>query len=347
MTGQVTQSIVKPFGPISGTFTGGPPTSATIGMSPVSAFIVGVNVWSGTVPVPALAGSGVVDVSLIDNTIPETLRIGSVLLLASQATLTQSEARAGSIISGQLFVFAPTAAYLSLTGTVDENSIVLTGLATGPNTWAATIPPATASNDYAVILVNAQNIPIVAGVIDVDPASAVWRYATQQDVEDLMGIFNLGYASNQEATGANTINTGRILRAGRWADAQIHMALRGIYPIPLDNMGADDAEIIGGIDVDFVLSQLVHWRIIQYAGDDDLKRTALYDRLLNNAQSALDDLAEGKRDLSIPRLVSYAAPQGNEDALDLSGRRINSREFDLIRPYRGYPVMPWLGGFHG
>lgn len=72
--------------------------------------------------------------------------------------------------------------------------------------------------------------------------SAVGKYATESDLDDLRGADNITEWS--DLTDAGTRDTARIQRAFDQTDAQIHAMLRHLYAVPLAVSG-DDGVIVG------------------------------------------------------------------------------------------------------
>lgn len=194
---------------------------------------------------------------------------------------------------------------------------------------------ATAHNvDFVENFLATNNSSIINTAVGVE-----WFYGNQQDVTDLMGAYNLSFNTNQEGASPR-LNTDRLLRAGQWADAQINLGLKEIYSMPLTALSFNDEQIVNSINIDFTMAQLIHWRVVQYAGADDNNREVLWDNLMKHAQSGLDDLVTGKLVLDAARTGLYAAPAGNALALDSAGLRQFPSVYDRFASY-----YPWRGGY--
>jgi len=181
----------------------------------------------------------------------------------------------------------------------------------------------------------------------VSTAPAEWYYANQVDVEDFMGTHNLEYASQQNAD-TQGINSARVLRAGRWSDAQINMRLKGIYPKNIPDMSDDDIEVMAAISVQLVIAELINWRVIQFIGTGDESKETIYKDLLDAAKMELDELFEGAIELDATRSIDWQAPQSNDDARDISGNRMYRRDFEYTLPTsQSYRRLGWWGGFNG
>ena len=210
---------------------------------------------------------------------------------------------------------------------------------------------ATVTDFYGETPQDVLNLP-VANNSELPPApvgAVEWEYANQQDVEDIMGDMNLLWAGNQESSnGLAALNTGRLLRAGKWADAVINLSLKDVHTTPIPVPRSDnDVEVLGDINVQLVIATLSFWRVIQRLGQDDTDRQALSSLLRDNAQDALDEIASGILPLDSPMLVSYKAPQFNDTARNISGLPMYPTLWQEMGWVSGlFPATPWLGGWH-
>jgi hypothetical protein len=186
---------------------------------------------------------------------------------------------------------------------------------------------------------------VSGGEVEDDVVDTEWYYADKTDVEDMMGVLNLQYNSNQENTD-NSTNDGRLLRAGLWADAQMNIRLKDIYITPIAKPFSDnDLQVLSGINVDLVIAQLIHWRIIQQVSSDDVDPQDFRKGLMSDAMEQIQELFEGKIFLDAAALVSFAGPEFNTQAVDISGRPMYPTDYSLLLPARVSPGYRWPNGF--
>lgn len=154
-----------------------------------------------------------------------------------------------------------------------------------------------------------------------DAAGTVsWEYANEDDVIDAIATNNLIIATQLD-NGDESIDTDRLLRAGTWADSYINSRLGKMFTTPLSNLSDDATQLLKTISVNLVIWQLSSWKILQYA-DNRVSAKKLYDSFKEQSDNDMQDILGGIVLFSATTLSVADAPEGNKDAIDISGQRM-------------------------